>query len=266
MASIADPQQGLKVIHVALYRMGTMSLSQAYRILGYKVFHGLDDAFKNPYNALEEAAEATWPFVPGARPRARYTCQDWDNLWGNEFDIVTDMACPFTDQLIEAYPDAKVVIVQRSFESWWPSMQSQVLSVFSPWNWFVVSAGSLLLGVRAASCMEKLHCGMFNVTSSADIDANGRKMYNEYYAKIRAMVPADRRLEYKLGDGWEPLCAFLGKDVPDVPFPRANDRNTAQAASDERLRRIITDVLQAYGPWFLAVATGGLAVRYYAWT
>ena len=25
-------------------------------------------------------------------------------------------------------------------------------------------------------------------------------------------------------EGWEPLCRFLGKDVPDVPFPRVNDR------------------------------------------
>lgn len=265
MASTTEPQEGLKVIHVALYRMGTMSLSQAYRILGYKVCHALDDPFKNPYATLEEAAEATWPFVPGARPRARFTRQDWDKLWGDEFDIVTDMACPFVDQLIEAYPDAKVVVVQRSFESWWPSMKSQVLdTLYTPFNWFMVSVGSFLLGIPAASSMHKLHCGTFNVTSSADIDANSRKTYDEYYAKIRAMVPADQRLEYTLGDGWAPLCAFLGKDVPDVPFPRANDRKTAQQGNDSRVRRIFTDSLRRYGPWISGVAAVALAARY-AW-
>lgn len=24
------------------------------------------------------------------------------------------------------------------------------------------------------------------------------------------------------GEGWAPLCAFLGKPVPDRPFPRSN--------------------------------------------
>ena len=25
-----------------------------------------------------------------------------------------------------------------------------------------------------------------------------------------------------VAEGWEPLCAFLGKAVPDAPFPRTN--------------------------------------------
>jgi hypothetical protein len=37
------------------------------------------------------------------------------------------------------------------------------------------------------------------------------------------VVPKDRLLDFKLEDGWAPLCAFLGKDTPDVPFPRANE-------------------------------------------
>ena len=30
-------------------------------------------------------------------------------------------------------------------------------------------------------------------------------------------------LEYQLGQGWGPLCNFLGKDIPDIPFPHVND-------------------------------------------
>ena len=29
---------------------------------------------------------------------------------------------------------------------------------------------------------------------------------------------------YEVKDGWEPLCAFLGKRVPDTPFPKTNNR------------------------------------------
>ena len=30
-------------------------------------------------------------------------------------------------------------------------------------------------------------------------------------------------LEYKLGTGWEQLCVFLDKPVPEVPFPHRNE-------------------------------------------
>ena len=38
-------------------------------------------------------------------------------------------------------------------------------------------------------------------------------------------MPAERLLVFNVNEGWEPLCAFLGKSVPDkVPFPHLNDR------------------------------------------
>ena len=37
------------------------------------------------------------------------------------------------------------------------------------------------------------------------------------------MVPKERLLEYRVQDGWEPLCRFLDVDVPDAEFPRIND-------------------------------------------
>ena len=36
------------------------------------------------------------------------------------------------------------------------------------------------------------------------------------------MVPKERFLEWKVEEGWEPLCKFLDKDVPDEPFPHVN--------------------------------------------
>jgi hypothetical protein len=29
---------------------------------------------------------------------------------------------------------------------------------------------------------------------------------------------------YEIKQGWEPLCEFLEVPVPDIPFPRTNDR------------------------------------------
>lgn len=54
-------------------------------------------------------------------------------------------------------------------------------------------------------------------------------------AWVRRTVPKERLLEVDLASGWEPLCKFLGKPVPDEPFPRVNDSQ----ARDEFMRAIM---------------------------
>lgn len=39
---------------------------------------------------------------------------------------------------------------------------------------------------------------------------------------IRGLVPKEKLLEWNVEDGWEPLCKFLEKVVPNEPFPHAN--------------------------------------------
>lgn len=39
---------------------------------------------------------------------------------------------------------------------------------------------------------------------------------------VRGMVPKDRLHDWSVEDGWEPLCAFLGKPILNEPFPHAN--------------------------------------------
>jgi hypothetical protein len=46
--------------------------------------------------------------------------------------------------------------------------------------------------------------------------------YQQHIDDVRARVPADRLVEWRPGDGWEPLCAGLGVAVPDSPFPHVN--------------------------------------------
>ncbi|KAH9909065.1 hypothetical protein F4778DRAFT_211081 [Xylariomycetidae sp. FL2044] len=236
----AESTPGLVVIHVALFRMATASLAAAYQVLGYKTHHGLDDTLGMPWTQLEEAAEATWPHVPDARQRKPFTRSDWDKLWGSEYDIATDMASPFADQLIKAYPNAKVVIVQREFEPWWESYQSECIeTLFNPLPQLASRVAWYVLGIRAGYAMRKIHFGFFGVTRRDMLDyAHARKAYDEYFERIRSMVPPERRLEYRMGDGWGPLCAFLGRDIPDVPFPRVNDRKTHNEGETQTVMRI----------------------------
>ncbi|MGH2865233.1 MAG: sulfotransferase, partial [Solirubrobacteraceae bacterium] len=49
-------------------------------------------------------------------------------------------------------------------------------------------------------------------------------------------------LVWKVTDGWEPLCEFLGVEVPDGPLPHANDRETF-------LERVMAGALDALQAW-----------------
>jgi hypothetical protein len=55
--------------------------------------------------------------------------------------------------------------------------------------------------------------------------ADLEKAFVEHAEAVKAAIPASRLLTYRVKDGWEPLCAFLGCPVPDGPFPRTNDRS-----------------------------------------
>ena len=233
----------LKVIHAGFFRTGTNSLATAYQILGFKAFHGLLRPVSTiPWQTIERAAEATWPDIPGAPPRPPFTRADWDELWGQHYDVVTDISAPFTLELIKAYPEAKVVIVQRDFETWWPSFKEILLDKVMgrdsdpPW----VAAMALLLQ-RLTMCrisfdvMRKICLGFFGAQTKAECQANARLAYQRYHEDIRRLVPEERRLEYRLGDGWGPLCEFLGVEVPDVEFPRKNARGDFMAEYKSKL-------------------------------
>ena len=55
-----------------------------------------------------------------------------------------------------------------------------------------------------------------------DTPDHGLRVYREHTALVvqngKGMTAGIRF------EGWEPFGRFLGKDVPDVPFPRVNDR------------------------------------------
>ena len=49
------------------------------------------------------------------------------------------------------------------------------------------------------------------------------EVFNSHVAEVKAYVPADRLLVFDVRDGWAPLCKFLDRPVPDIPFPNVND-------------------------------------------
>ncbi|KAI0203529.1 hypothetical protein F4808DRAFT_416958 [Astrocystis sublimbata] len=267
-----SPGDGLKIIHASLFRMATKSMAQAYTILGFKVNHALLlSTMEVDWNGMERAAEATFPTAPGATPRPPFKRADWDELWGDKYDVITDIASPFVPELIKAYPDAKVVVVQRDFDSWWRSFDRNVItkSYEYPASDIVAFVTTHILGVRMVPCIRKMLCGLLGAKTREEMnEARGKKVYDAYFREIRRLVPPDNRLEYKIGDGWEPLCDFLDVDVPEgVPFPRSNDGAALDKTVKERYVEYFTLTAHALGSGvtgklLAACACGWVAYRW----
>jgi len=60
-------------------------------------------------------------------------------------------------------------------------------------------------------------------------------VFNAHNDDVRRSVPPEKLLVTEAGQGWDPLCAFLGVAVPATPFPKVN--TSADFASRFPVRR-----------------------------
>jgi len=206
-------------------------MQAALNILGYTCYHSIQ-FFNNVRDCAmwNEAMDAK--FRGQGRP---FTRADWDQLLGHCSAVSSDPpAVAFAEDLIAAYPDAKVVLVERDIESWYKSFDANVIEPM--WNKLInlIAACDPFLGPVAA-CHHRWARWWLGATGKKEMQAKARDKYREHYALVRRVTPPGMLLEYRMGDGWEPLCEFLGKQVPDVPFPRRND----EAAHREQLAVIV---------------------------
>lgn len=58
-------------------------------------------------------------------------------------------------------------------------------------------------------------------------------MLEEHNESIIACTPKDKLLVMEMKQGWGPLCAFLDKPVPDVPFPHVNDSKAMEGVMNK---------------------------------
>ncbi len=135
----------------------------------------------------------------------------------------------FYQELMDAYPDAKVLLSVRDSEAWARSMQQTI--------WGALSGDTMLhdLAVARARIEPEWHqfltlmqdmwarSGLLDASQgSFDTSALATAM-ERYNQQVRDYVPPERLLVWSPAQGWEPLCEFLGVPVPSAPLPRVND-------------------------------------------
>jgi fructose-1,6-bisphosphatase/inositol monophosphatase family enzyme len=177
----------VKIFGIGLSKTGTTSLAQALTILGYKTRD-----------------------YPGLSHYSRGDLSSINPSLLEEFDALTDTPIPsFFRELDAKYPDAKFILTHRDREGWLKSCQKQFTQ-------------------KLADKQNEAHNRLF--TDLYDSTVFDAEKFAAGYDKFTQAVEAHFRdrpgklltMNVVAGDGWEKLCPFLNKPIPDVPFPKAN--------------------------------------------
>lgn len=199
----------IKVVGAGVGRTGTMSLKNGLeQLLGKPCYHMIE-VFGHPEH------------VPMFRAAAEGEKIDWNEMlqgYGSTSDFPI---CLFWQEVLEANPDAVVVLsTRRDAEAWWESASQTIFAI----------AGSSL-PPEMAEWFE-----MWTAVAGARFTAdwNDREAaiaaYERHNAEVRASAPG-RLVEWQASDGWGPLCEALGLSVPDEPFPHLNKREDFPGAT-----------------------------------
>lgn len=225
-----ERQRPMAVIVLSPARSGTTSVESALTQLGENVYQGMKHAFlhakrgENTYPQWSEALDAKYPLsLPEGQNKRygvvkQYGTEDFEKILGNYTSCVGwPMSC-FIDEALKAYPDVKIVLMDRPVDSWAKSMRRTLVTRLTWPSW------KLLLPLENGLIRDCIQCGQRCLNSWTDAQPWNEKALKKHYEEhndyVRKVVPKERLLVCKAEDGWKPLCDFLGKPVPDKPYPR----------------------------------------------
>lgn len=206
----------LEVIGAGFGRTGTESMKLALERLGYQRCHHMTEVLGN------DAQIAAWRAIAaGGAP-------DWAQVFEGYRAAVDWPSAFFWRELAEVYPQAKVILTQRSAESWYRSFSNTILVYLKQAreSGEVESVGYRLIADRVFG-------------GRPDDPEHAMAIYEASIREVKESIPATRLLVHEPGDGWEPLCHFLGREIPDAPYPRTNstaafrDRHLSPPADEE---------------------------------
>jgi hypothetical protein len=198
-----------RVIGAGWGRTGTASTKRALELLGLGPCHHMEEVIKHP------------PEVPTWERAARGETIDWKTFmrgWGSCVDFPSAI---YYRELMEAFPDAKVILSVRDADSWYASMGETIVPMLSRFPNRIVMPYLPHLGAPSRAVGQtQIRREVIDRFSDRE---HVKKVFNDHTEQVKRVVPAERLLVFEAKQGWEPLCAFLGVPVPKEPFPRLND-------------------------------------------
>ena len=189
----------MKIFGIGTSKTGTTSLAKALEILGYRAAH-------YPIGMLKFDSELSIQL---------------DQI--NDFDALTDTPIArFYKQLDVEYPGSKFILTIREMDSWlesckkhfWPK-RAEVLASY------LQESGISGIGIEG---MKQLYLDMYSTTEfdTGKFTEGYHRHFNDVMSYFSNRQQDLLILDICAGEGWEQLCSFLDKPLPDQPFPKLN--------------------------------------------
>ncbi|MGH6980562.1 MAG: sulfotransferase family protein [Stellaceae bacterium] len=198
----------LKVIGAGFGRTGTRSLKEALEMLGFGPCHHMVEVFMHPEQ------------VPLWDRAALGQMQNWEEIFATYNSACDWPSCSFYKELADFYPDAKVILTLRDPKAWYKSVSSTIMPAMK----------------KPEEGQERRLPGIFGPkiigenTFGFDFgEENMIATYLRHNEEVKRTVPRDSLLVFEAMDGWEPLCTFIGVEVPAQPYPKMNTTEEFQA-------------------------------------
>jgi Sulfotransferase domain len=207
----------LQVIGAGFGRTGTWSTKAALDQLGFPCYH-MSEILSNKEN---KSHLNFWRKVANSPPGAQ---QNWSQVFAKYQATVDNPGCCVWRELLAAYPDAKVLLTlhPRGAEAWYDSTMDTIYFSENMWQ-FKVLEWLTPFGRKFGDMAHKL-IWQRSLQGTMTDKTKAIARYEAYVDEVKAAVPADKLLVFKVDQGWAPLCAFLGVPQPQTEFPTLNDR------------------------------------------
>eukprot|EP01084_Bolivina_argentea_P190766 327729_1 len=238
------------IIGAGLCRTGTSSLQSALNILGYNCYHNRNCLANNDYDFWINVAKIKLKKINEIEKDNDYNrLENWrkytinnkliqfDKLYGNKYNGTVDKPSQvFYLDLFEYYKNiknkkCKIILSIRDNNDQW-------------YNSFISSIGNFSKSLKKTLLFNSLYLEpKFNDALFGGILCEHQKMRNdfneptakEYWLKFYDewnksvennidIIGENNLLIFNPKDGWKPLCTFLNKPIPDIPFPQSNQR------------------------------------------
>jgi hypothetical protein len=207
----------MKVIGAGLPRTATTTQMVAFEQLGFPHCYHMRDVLADLESQLP-----LWESVAEGNP-------DWERIFTGCESTVDFPSGRYYRELMDYYPDAKIVLSVRDGAGWVGSMRETV--------WGVYFGGSVMNHVNLARAQvdplwTRFITLMNHICWNEDTGALAGDHHSDegfaaimerYNDEVKATVPAERLLAWHPKDGWAPLCEFLEVETPSEPVPNLND-------------------------------------------
>ena len=207
----------LEVIGAGFGRTGTLSLKVALERLGFGPCHHMVELIENA-----EQISRWRRLADGETP-------EWDAVFRGYRSTADWPSVRFWRETTDHFPQAKVILTVRDPRRWYESVAQTIHQA---------EAGPAPADPLAAGMRQVVEGAVWNGEFDGRFDDmdHAIDVFNQHNEAVRREISPDRLLVFEVGQGWEPLCAFLDVPVPDEPFPRTNDRQ--EFAERVRRRRV----------------------------